>query len=111
MLVTSIDRVGFPEVAQVSQIISPRVSISLLDLARRSDLELFFFPMLLQKMEDAIGFEASGLIFEEIRPCVKLLHQARRWREKCEELRDRIIEYIHLYLQQNKLQNVNLLIV
>jgi hypothetical protein len=111
MLAESIDKIGFPDVAKASVILSPKVSISLLDLARRSSLELFFFPMLHQKIEDAIGYEASGLIFEEIRPCVKVLHQARRWKDTCEELRDRIVDYIRFSLRQNKLQNLDLVIV
>lgn len=111
MMAKSIEKIGFGDVAAVSTLVSPQVSISLLDLARRSSYELIFFPMLQAKIEDALGYEAGGLIFEELRPCVKTLHHAARWRQTCEELRDRIVEYIRFYLAQNKLQSVQLLIV
>ena len=111
MMAQSIDKIGFPDVAQVTSIISPRVSISLSDLAKRSSFELFFFPLLNQKIEDALGYEASGLIFEEIRLCVKILHQAKRWKENCDDLRILIIEHIRTALVHYRLQNVNLVIV
>jgi hypothetical protein len=110
MMARSIERVGFQDVAAHSNLIAPRVSISLFELARRSPLELLFFPYLRDKIEDAMGYEARGLIFEGLRPCVKKLYESQRWCQNYEDLRGRIIDFIRASLPHREGSNLSLVI-
>ena len=65
-------------------------------LARESGvgLELFFFPRLRDELRFQLRQSPRLLRFRGLRGCVKRLTHARRWSERCEKLREQIVEYL-----------------
>jgi hypothetical protein len=56
--------------------------------------ELFFFPRLRHELRRKLSVTPTLVRFHGLRPCVKRLLGARRWTTRCQELNDRIVEFL-----------------
>jgi len=65
-------------------------------LAPQSDAgcELLFFPRLRAELEKLLRQGPQTLCFQGLRQCVKTLSGARRWTPRCQDLNDRIVEFL-----------------
>jgi hypothetical protein len=70
----------------------------LLDLAG-DGMELLFFQRLREELRRQIRPSAGIVRFKGLRPSVMRLAGARRWSPRCQELHDRIVEYLRSSLQ------------
>ncbi|MEK7676265.1 MAG: hypothetical protein AAB676_10585 [Verrucomicrobiota bacterium] len=61
--------------------------------------ELFFFPLLRKELRTRLHESPKVLRFHGLRGCVKQLTGARRWSNRCQELSDRIVEYLRQCLK------------
>lgn len=64
----------------------------LLDEANHT--ELLFFPRLRDELRAQLRAQPRLLRFRGLRGCVKQLAGARRWSPRCQDLHDRIVEYL-----------------
>lgn len=110
MINKSLEGIGFPDVAQSSQIVPPRVSIYLPEIATHAGLELLFYPMLAERLTQAIGYHVKGVRLEGLRDCTKILDAARHWRKSCRMLSDEIISFSRAHLSRSNAKTVELLI-
>lgn len=79
------------------------VEADLGELAGRvgEDSELFFFPRVKQEVLRCLS-DGPGLVrLTGLRPCVKRLTGARRWTARCQELNDRIVEFLRCCLAES----------
>lgn len=56
--------------------------------------ELQFFPRLRDELRAQLRTQPKMLRFRGLRGCVKRLAGARRWSPRCQDLHDRIVEYL-----------------
>lgn len=65
-------------------------------LAREAgdSLELFFFPRLRDELHHRLRQSPRVLRFSGLRGCVKQLAGARRWSPRCEQIQDRIVDFL-----------------
>jgi hypothetical protein len=65
-------------------------------LARESgeSLELFFFPRLRAELRQRLQQSPRVLHFRGLRGCAKRLAGNRRWSPRCDQIRDRIVEFL-----------------
>lgn len=56
--------------------------------------ELLFFPRLRDELRSQLRSSPRMLRFHGLRGCVKQLAGARRWSPRCQNLQDRIVEYL-----------------
>jgi len=64
--------------------------------------ELFFFPMLRRELQRRLDGSPLVLSFRGLRQCVKQILRAKRWNPACQELNDRIVEYLRTCLTNEK---------
>ena len=57
-------------------------------------MELFFFPKLRNEMRAQLLHGPKFLRFYGLKGCVKLLSGARRWSYRCDQMEDRILEFM-----------------
>ncbi len=98
MISQSISKIGYKEIAGTTGLVPPQLSVSLADIAGRAPYEILFYPLLRDSLDEARLIEARGVVFGDLRPCVKILDSAARWRQTCETLRGQIVRYIRDYL-------------
>ncbi len=110
MIKKSLEGIGFPDVAQNSDIVPPRVSIYLPELAAHASYELLFYPMLAERLDQAIEYQVRGVRLEGLRDCTKILDSAQRWRRSCRTLSDEIISFSRAHLSRGNAKAVELLI-
>jgi hypothetical protein len=110
MVRRSLEGIGFEEIARESRIVPPRVSISLPELAARAPYELEFFPLLRQRLGDALEVQVAGVRLEGLRDCSKILDAAERWRGTCGRISDEIIYFCRCYMNREMLRAVDLVI-
>lgn len=110
MIRRSLEGIGFPEVARASAILPPRVSIYLPELANHAGYEMLFFPMLKDRLSEAIDYRVRGIKLEGIRDCVKILDNAFKWRQTCELLSDEIVAFTRAHFAKNRVKEVELVI-
>jgi hypothetical protein len=110
MVRRSLEGIGYEEIARESRIVPPRVSISLLELAVRAPYELEFFPLLRQRLGDAVEVQVAGVRLEGLRDCSKVLDAANRWRGTCARISDEIIYFCRTYMNRGMLRTVDLVI-
>ncbi len=110
MVRRSLVGIGFNEIAEQSMIVPPRVSISLLELAARAPYEIEFYPLLRQRLGDALEVQVGGVRLEGLRDCTKILDAAGRWRTTCVRISDDIIHYCRTYICQTMPRTVDLVI-
>jgi hypothetical protein len=110
MIKKSLEGVGFPDVAKKSDVVPPRVSIYLPELAAHASYELLFYPMLAKRLDQAIEYQVRGVRLEGLRDCTKILDSALRWRKSCRNLSDDIINFSRAHLSKVNANQVELLI-
>ena len=59
-----------------------------------NSLELFFFPRLRDELRVQLRQSPRVVRFRGLRGCVKQIAGARRWSNRCEQLQDRIVEFL-----------------
>jgi hypothetical protein len=110
MVKRSLEGIGYSDIAQQSLIVPPRVSISLMELAVRAPYEIEFYPLLKERLGDALEVHVAGVRLEGLRDCTKILDAAGRWRQTCERINDEIIYFCRTYIYQNMPRTVDLVI-
>jgi hypothetical protein len=110
MVRRSLEGIGYKEIARKSVIVPPRVSISLTDLASRAPYELEFFPLLKERLGDALDVQVAGVRLEGLRDCSKILDAAGRWRQTCVRISDEIIYFCRSYMNHAVPRTVDLVI-
>jgi hypothetical protein len=110
MVRRSLEGIGYEEIARESLIVPPRVSISLTELAERAPYELGFYPLLKERLGDAIEVQVAGVRLEGLRDCSKILDSAGRWRRTCVRISDDIIDFCRSYMNRGMLRTVDLVI-
>jgi hypothetical protein len=111
MMATTLTKVGFAEIAQHSALASPRLALSLAEIADQAPYELLFYPTLRERLDEIMSLDAAGVLIADLRLCVKILDHAGRWRQTCEALRDQIIHYIRGYIEACRGERLDLVIV
>lgn len=110
MVRRSLEGIGYEEIARQSLIVPPRVSISLMELAVRAPYEIEFYPLLKERLGDALDVQVAGVRLEGLRDCTKILDAARRWRHTCGRISDEIIYFCRSYIHQTMPRTVDLVI-
>jgi len=110
MLRRSLEGIGFDDIARKSLIVPPRVSISLMELAVRAPYEIEFYPLLKERLSDALEVQVGGVKLEGLRDCSKVLDAAARWRQTCERISDEIIYFCRSYICRTVPKTVDLVI-
>ena len=100
MVRRSLEGIGFEDIARKSLIVPPRVSISLMEIALRAPIELEFYPLLRERLADALEVQVGGVKLEGLRDCSKVLDSAGRWRRACSRISDDIIYYCRSFVHQ-----------
>jgi hypothetical protein len=102
--------IGYDEVARESLIVPPRVSISLAEIAQRAPYEIEFYPLLRQRLDDALEVQVAGVRLEGLRDCSKILDAAGRWRRTCVRINDEIIHFCRSFMHRAMPRPVDLVI-
>jgi hypothetical protein len=110
MVQRSLVGIGFDDIARKSLIVPPRVSISLVELAVRAPYEIEFYPLLRERLADALEVQVGGVKLEGLRDCTKRLDAAGRWRSTCVRISDDIIHFCRSYLYRTMPLTVDLVI-
>jgi hypothetical protein len=110
MVKRSLEGIGFSEIARESCIVPPRVSISLTEIAHRAPYEIEFYPLLRQRLGDAVEVQVAGVRLEGLRDCTKILDSAGRWRQTCQRINDEIIHFCRSFMHLATAKTVDLVI-
>ena len=110
MVCRSLESIGYQDIAQKSLIVPPRVSISLMEIAMRAPYEIEFYPLLRERLEDAVEVQVGGVRLEGLRDCTKVLDATGRWRQTCVRISDEIIYFCRSYLCRTMPRTVDLVI-
>jgi hypothetical protein len=110
MVRRSLEGIGYDEIARESLIVPPRVSISLQEIASRAPYEIEFYPLLKQRLGDALEVQVAGVRLEGLRDCTKILDAAGRWRQTCVRISDDIIYFCRKYMHHSMPKTVDLVI-
>ncbi|MCE0485114.1 MAG: hypothetical protein LV479_12865 [Methylacidiphilales bacterium] len=110
MVRRSLEGIGYDDIAQKSLIVPPRVSISLVELASRAPYEIEFYPLLKQRLGDAMEVQVAGVRLDGLRDCTKILDSAGRWRRTCMRISDDIIYFCRSFMQRSTPRAVDLVI-
>jgi len=110
MVQRSLEGIGYDEIARKSMIVPPRVSISLTEIATRAPYEIEFYPLLKERLADALEVQVGGVRLEGLRDCSKVLDAAGRWRQTCVRISDEIIYFCRTYLHRTMPRAVDLVI-
>jgi hypothetical protein len=80
------------------------VEADLRDLASASSggAELFFFPLLRREVQQRLDGSPLILLFRGLRECVKQIVGTKRWNASCQDLNDRIVDYLRTCLSIEK---------
>ena len=110
MVRRSLAGIGYEDIADKSLIVPPRVSISLMEIAVRAPYEIEFYPLLKERLADALEVQVGGVRLEGLRDCTKVLDAAGRWRQTCVRISDDIIYFCRSYLCRTPAPTVDLVI-
>ncbi len=110
MVQRSLEGIGYEDIARKSLIVPPRVSISLMELAVRAPYEIEFYPLLKERLADALEVQVGGVRLEGLRDCSKVLDAAGRWRQTCVRISDEIIYFCRSYICRMVPRTVDLVI-
>lgn len=110
MVQRSLMGIGYEDIARKSLIVPPRVSISLMELAVRAPYEIEFYPLLKERLADALEVQVGGVRLEGLRDCTKVLDAAGRWRQTCVRISDEIIYFCRSYVFRTMPRTVDLVI-
>ena len=100
MVRRSLEGIGFDDIAKKSLIVPPRVSISLMEIALLSQMELAFYQVLRERLTDAIDVQVGGVKLEGLRDCSKVLGSNGRWQRNCVRISDEIIHFCRTFVYQ-----------
>jgi len=67
-----------------------------MELAVRAPYEIEFYPLLKERLADALEVQVGGVRLEGLRDCTKVLDAAGRWRRTCVRISDEIIYFAAL---------------
>ncbi len=98
MVRRSLEGIGFEDIAKNSLIVPPRVSISLTEVALRTQMELAFYQLLRERLTDALDVQVGGVKLEGLRDCSKMLGSAGRWQRNCGRISDEIILFCRHFI-------------
>src|SRR5271155_1387202 len=98
MVQRSLEGIGYDDIARKSLIVPPRVSISLMELAVLAPYEIEFYPLLKERLADALEVQVGGVRLEGLRACTKVLDATGRWRQTCVRVSDEIIYFCRSYI-------------
>ena len=106
---------GFTASAQTAET-KARPSVSEFDLRQIANefaggCELFFFPRLRHELRTHLAQSPRLVRFCGLRGCVKHLAGARRWSPRCQQLHDRIVEFLRGCLNAEREQKSCTLLV
>jgi hypothetical protein len=110
MVQRSLQGIGYEDIARKSLIVPPRVSISLMELAVQAPYEIEFYPLLKERLADALEVQVGGVRLEGLRDCTKILDAAGRWRHTCVRISDEIIYFCRSYFFLTMPRTVDLVI-
>jgi hypothetical protein len=110
MVRRSLVGIGYDDIASKSLIVPPRVSISLIEIAVRAPYEIEFYPLLKERLADALEVQVGGVRLEGLRDCTKVLDAAARWRHTCVRISDEIIYFCRSYICRTMPRTVDLVI-
>ena len=110
MVRRSLEGIGYDDIARQSLIVPPRVSISLKEIADRAPYEIEFYPLLKERLADALEVQVCGVRLEGLRDCTKVLDATGRWRPACMRISDDIIHFARSYVCRTKPRTVDLVI-
>jgi hypothetical protein len=84
------------DIKQPQDATPPVLDMDLTHLASESGdaFELFFFPRLRQELRCKLDQSPRVVRFRGLRQCVKHLTGSKRWSSRCQDLNDRIVEYL-----------------
>jgi hypothetical protein len=87
---------GFQEIGEAFSLLPPPARLSLLEVAEAAGMgyELGFFALLSSRLRGLLAGGARQIACEDLRPCVKRLRQAQRWRGDCRGLGEEIVAFI-----------------
>jgi hypothetical protein len=74
-------------------------------------LELFFFPRLRAELKGKLTVAPRVVRFMGLRRCVKELTGAKRWTPRCQDLNDRIVDYLRECLSTEEVSGCALVVV
>jgi hypothetical protein len=106
----SLHGVGCDHIARRATLVPPRVNIHLPELARASEYELLFFPLLRERLNEALDVVVRGVRLEGLRNCVKILQQSRSWKDRCQRLNDEIVLFSRQQLRRSNPTPIDLMI-
>jgi hypothetical protein len=107
----SLKGIGYPDIAHASELLPPRVSISLPEIAAQTGCELVFYPMLKGRLHQAFAYEVRGIRLEGLRACVKMLDAAQKWRKTCDTLSSDIVVYARTVLSRTAHDGIELVVI
>jgi hypothetical protein len=110
MIQRSLEGIGYEEIACKSLVVPPRVSISLTEIAARAPYEIEFYPLLKERLGDALDVQVGGVRLEGLRDCTKILDATGRWRPTCVRINDDIIHFCRSYIYRTVSPSVDLVI-
>jgi hypothetical protein len=110
MVRRSLEGIGYEDIARQNLIVPPRVSISLMELAVRAPYEIEFYPLLRERLGDALDVQVGGVRLEGLRDCTKILDATGRWRQTCVRISDDIIHFCRSYISRTMPRTVDLVI-
>lgn len=106
----SLQSIGYPEIADALEIVAPRVSIQLFEMADRSRHEMIFFNLLHERLNEARAVQVRGIRLAGLKDSVKILENVPRWQSSCDSLRDDIVIFTRNHLLKWEHHPVELLI-
>ena len=76
----------------------------------KAPYEIEFYPLLRERLNDALDVQVAGVRLEGLRDCTKVLDAANRWRQTCVRISDEIIYFCRSYMRQSMPRTVDLVI-
>lgn len=101
MIRSTLESIGFADIATVFESCPPPARLSLTKVARDAGAgyELFFFGLLKTQLQHILRSSAEQIEIYDLKACVKALHGALYWKASCSILRDEIVEFIRTEIQ------------
>jgi hypothetical protein len=81
-----------------------------MEIAVRAPYEIEFYPLLKERLADALEVQVGGVRLEGLRDCSKRLDSAGRWRQTCVRISDDIIYFCRTFLHRTMPRAVDLVI-
>ncbi len=94
-----LSRIGFKNVAEKLETVAPPVTISLLEIAKRSEggFELAFFQNVRAELIDLKEHGVETLTFADLQECVLFMKSAKKWTKACVALEAEITDFLQVF--------------